>query len=318
MPAAAAEAATAATTTAAATTATTTAPATADPDSDASDEQKHQEQQQQQQQQHPMTAIPTRLGDDTAVVEVARNMERLVGPNVPGEFVRLASDGSDDFARAGCGDCQLFHDFLDPDTARDMFFKLSPPATVAAAAAAADANGGAAAAASTAAGALAAAAAATAPASGCEIVYQQWYHMPGARKSQHKPLLPLKRIKVAMTVAEDAQGRWPLYRFPVNNQQRYGETRPMTPTVEKIRLQVEAALGNKWHFNHAVVLFYRGLDDCIGFHKDKTLDLTPGAPIVSVSLGCERVCVNQEHWERSHVVTPCCCRSPANVAQRVC
>jgi len=36
------------------------------------------------------------------------------------------------------------------------------------------------------------------------------------------------------------------------------------------------------------VLLYRGGDDCIGFHKDKLLDLDPVAPIVSVSLGAAR------------------------------
>ena len=44
-------------------------------------------------------------------------------------------------------------------------------------------------------------------------------------------------------------------------------------------------------FNHAVVLLYRGADDCIGFHKDKLLDLDPAAPIVSVSLGAVRTYV---------------------------
>merc|ERR1711904_728141 len=63
----------------------------------------------------------------------------------------------------------------------------------------------------------------------------------------------------------------------------------MTPSVERVRRMVEETFEEKYIFNHAVVLYYRDLDDCIGFHKDKTLDLVPGAPIVSVSLGCERV-----------------------------
>jgi hypothetical protein len=68
--------------------------------------------------------------------------------------------------------------------------------------------------------------------------------MPVAKKP-HQALKPLQRVKVAMTVAPDEQGRWPLYRFPVNNQRRHGETRPMTPTVERVRLMVEKAFGNK-------------------------------------------------------------------------
>lgn len=140
--------------------------------------------------------LPTRLGDDTAIVQVDENI-RNFRPKV-GSFVRIASDGTDDFAQAGSGDCRLFSDFLDLEEARRMFDVLSRPV----------ADGG-------------------------EIDYQQWYHMPDLRR-RHRALRPLTRVKVAMTVAPDAQGRWPLYRFPVNNQHRYGETRPMTPTVEKV------------------------------------------------------------------------------------
>eukprot|EP00750_Incisomonas_marina_P002554 INCI12424.1.p1 GENE.INCI12424.1~~INCI12424.1.p1 ORF type:complete len:200 (-),score=28.90 INCI12424.1:838-1437(-) len=144
--------------------------------------------------------LPTRLGDDTAIVQVDKNVHNF-RPKV-GSFVRLASDGTDDFTQAGSGDCRLFSDFLDLEEARRMFDVLSRPV----------ADGG-------------------------EIEYQQWYHMPDFRR-RHRALRPLTRVKVAMTVAPDAQGRWPLYRFPVNNQRRYGETRPMTPTVEKVIFRV--------------------------------------------------------------------------------
>ena len=121
---------------------------------------------------------------------------------------------------------------------------------------------------------------------GGEIEYQQWYHMPD-RKKPHKPLRPLRRIKVAMTTApQGVNERTPHYRFPVNDQNRYGVVSPMTPTVNTIRLQIEALLGRS--FNHAVVLVYRDGDDGIGFHKDKMLDLDPDAPIVTISLGAAR------------------------------
>jgi hypothetical protein len=120
---------------------------------------------------------------------------------------------------------------------------------------------------------------------GGELPYQQWFHMPD-RKRPGRALKPLSRIKVAMAVPEAGSGRIPHYRFPVNDQHRYGVLAPMTPTVDAARRRLEALLGE--HFNHAVALVYRGGDDCIGFHKDKMLDLDPTAPIVSVSLGAVR------------------------------
>ena len=39
-------------------------------------------------------------------------------------------------------------------------------------------------------------------------------------------LRPLRRIKAAMATAADEQGRVPHYRFPVNDQCRYGVTSP--------------------------------------------------------------------------------------------
>ena len=170
------------------------------------------------------TTIPGRLGDDTAIVQVDERINSLK-PKL-GNFVRLPSavataDDDDEagaaraavqaaFETAGCGDCGLFPDFLDLDTARQMFHTLCRPAS-----------------------------------EGGEIDFQQWYHMPDRRRP-HKALRPLKRVKVAMTVAPDADGRWPLYRFPVNNQRRYGETRPMTPTVERVRQMVEKAFDNRY------------------------------------------------------------------------
>ena len=61
----------------------------------------------------------------------------------------------------------------------------------------------------------------------------------------------------------------------------------MTPTIEAIRLKVNEFTGID--FNHSVVLLYRNGDDCIGYHKDKTLDLDETSPIVSISLGVPRL-----------------------------
>jgi alkylated DNA repair dioxygenase AlkB len=64
------------------------------------------------------------------------------------------------------------------------------------------------------------------------------------------------------------------YRFPVNSQDHH-DVFPfhISPTVSKIKEKLVALTGIP--YNHAVVLLYRdGKDDCIGFHKDKTLDLS--------------------------------------------
>eukprot|EP00455_Lapot_gusevi_P053866 TRINITY_DN84_c0_g1_i1.p1 TRINITY_DN84_c0_g1~~TRINITY_DN84_c0_g1_i1.p1 ORF type:complete len:326 (+),score=151.67 TRINITY_DN84_c0_g1_i1:51-980(+) len=119
---------------------------------------------------------------------------------------------------------------------------------------------------------------------GGEIEYQQWYHMPNAKRP-NEPLQKLRRIKRALA-NPTPEGLIPHYRFPVNDQNRYGVQTPMSPTIEAIRRRVEALTGIP--FNHAVILLYRGGDDCIGFHKDKELDLVEGSPIVSISFGDAR------------------------------
>lgn len=123
---------------------------------------------------------------------------------------------------------------------------------------------------------------------GGEIEYQQWHAMPN-RKKPDAALHPLRRLKIAMAKPHAETGQTPHYRFPVNNQHRHGVVTPMTPTVDAIRTRVEAATGVA--FNHAVVLLYRDGNDCIGFHRDKMLDLDPKSPIVSVSLGAVRTYV---------------------------
>jgi len=113
-----------------------------------------------------------------------------------------------------------------------------------------------------------------------EIEYQQWHHMP----SKKNELLPLSRLKIAMANT-DSDGWTPHYRFPVNNQNHHGVL-PFSKTVKSIMDKLIEH--TKIPFNHAVVLLYRDGDDCIGFHKDKTLDLSSTDPIASISLGQER------------------------------
>jgi len=114
---------------------------------------------------------------------------------------------------------------------------------------------------------------------GGEIEYQQWYHMPD-KKKPNEALKRLQRVKVAMADPEEAGLPW--YRFPVNDQERYGIL-PMSPTIRELCSRASKRTG--FIFNHAVVLYYADGNECIGFHKDKTLDLDEEAPIVSISLG---------------------------------
>lgn len=127
---------------------------------------------------------------------------------------------------------------------------------------------------------------------GGEIPYQQWYHMV-PRKSKSAPLLPLSRIKCALAVPDASDGWMPHYRFPVNDQNRY-PVLPVSssPTLEGILTKLRAKTGIA--YNHAVVLLYRDGEDAIGFHKDKTVDLDPSAPIASISLGAARPYVLKE------------------------
>jgi uncharacterized protein (DUF924 family)/alkylated DNA repair dioxygenase AlkB len=117
---------------------------------------------------------------------------------------------------------------------------------------------------------------------GGEIKYQQWHHMPDKK---HK-LLPLSRLKIAMADVH-TDGWMPHYRFPVNNQDHHGVFPfDISLAVSKIKEKLIAFTGIP--FNHAVVLLYRDGKDCIGFHKDKTLDLSDTSPIASISLGQPR------------------------------
>lgn len=114
-----------------------------------------------------------------------------------------------------------------------------------------------------------------------EIKYQQWHHMPNKKKE----LLPLSRLKIAMADIDD-KGWIPHYRFPVNNQDHHG-VYPFSDTIKEIRDKLIKETGIQ--FNHSVVLLYRDGNDCIGFHKDKTLDLSETEPIASITLGQDRI-----------------------------
>ena len=79
-------------------------------------------------------------------------------------------------------------------------------------------------------------------------------------------------------------GEVPIYRHPAD------ESPPLlsfTPIIWKIKREVELFLDQP--FNHALIQLYRGGEDNISEHSDKTLDIVRGSSIVNVSLGAERV-----------------------------
>lgn len=206
---------------------------------------------------------PELQGDDTALVENFRISK-------PGLKVEVFSS-PDRVLQVGAGDTYVIPGFLSEQEADEAFNFLN-----------ADHTG-----------------------KGKEIQYQQWYHMPDAKKEKKGhteiPLRPLTRVKVAQADPLP-DGTLPYYRFPVNQQSKFGTT-PFTPTVKRVLEKVKAwlqedspggSLTRPFELNHAVILLYRGAKDRIGLHKDKLLDLNEGAPIVSVSLGQARVYVLQD------------------------
>lgn len=79
-------------------------------------------------------------------------------------------------------------------------------------------------------------------------------------------------------------GSIPLYRFPIDI---YPRVEQFTPTVDKIRLELERRLNTE--FNHCIIQLYRDGSDNISSHSDKTLDIKPNSLIINYSAGAMRV-----------------------------
>ncbi|TVY80497.1 DNA oxidative demethylase ALKBH2 [Lachnellula suecica] len=91
-------------------------------------------------------------------------------------------------------------------------------------------------------------------------------------------------VAVQGRVADD--GSIPIYRHPAD------ESPPLLPfssTVSLIQAKVEETLGHP--VNHVLIQFYRGGQDYISEHSDKTLDIVPKTFIANVSLGAQRTMV---------------------------
>ncbi|KAL7274262.1 hypothetical protein RUND412_002841 [Rhizina undulata] len=108
-----------------------------------------------------------------------------------------------------------------------------------------------------------------------EVAWRSMFHRGG-----EVPRL----VAVEGEILED--GSFPIYRHPSDESP---PLLPFSPTVSRIRDHVERVL--KHPVNHVLIQHYRGGDDYISEHSDKTLDIVRGSKIVNVSLGAERTMV---------------------------
>ncbi|KAK4205519.1 hypothetical protein QBC40DRAFT_320404 [Triangularia verruculosa] len=92
--------------------------------------------------------------------------------------------------------------------------------------------------------------------------------------------------RIAVQGSVDADGNMPVYRHPADESP---PLLPFSPTVLAIKTAVEAHLGHP--LNHVLIQHYRGGNDYISEHSDKTLDVVPSSFIANVSLGAERTMV---------------------------
>ncbi|KAK8068995.1 hypothetical protein PG994_005611 [Apiospora phragmitis] len=82
------------------------------------------------------------------------------------------------------------------------------------------------------------------------------------------------------------EGDIPIYRHPADESP---PLLPWTSTVKQIKDVVQQKVGHP--LNHALIQLYRGGNDYISEHSDKTLDIAKGSYIVNVSLGAERTMI---------------------------
>lgn len=89
----------------------------------------------------------------------------------------------------------------------------------------------------------------------------------------------------------------PLYRHPCDE---HPTLHQCTPTVAKLRDIASNVVGQT--LNHALIQMYRGGDDYISEHADKTLDIERGSDIVNFSIGATRTLILRpkkgDEWEK--------------------
>ena len=105
-----------------------------------------------------------------------------------------------------------------------------------------------------------------------EIKWQKMFHVSGE----------VPRLVCVQGQVED-DGTTPIYRHPSDHSL---PLLPFSSSVETIRKRVETIVGHP--MNHVLIQLYRGGEDYISEHSDKTLDIVRGSSIVNVSLGAQR------------------------------
>ncbi|KAI0454292.1 hypothetical protein F5B21DRAFT_514744 [Xylaria acuta] len=114
-----------------------------------------------------------------------------------------------------------------------------------------------------------------------EVAWQRMSHQGG-----EVPRLVAVQGLVTATADDDDdgdEGSKPVYRHPADASP---PLRAFTPSVDAVRRVVEEALGHE--LNHVLIQLYRGGEDYISEHSDKTLDIARDSFIANVSLGAER------------------------------
>ncbi|KAK0669882.1 hypothetical protein QBC41DRAFT_100902 [Cercophora samala] len=92
--------------------------------------------------------------------------------------------------------------------------------------------------------------------------------------------------RIAVQGEVDKDGNMPVYRHPADESP---PLLPFSPTVLQIKTEIEKHLGHP--LNHVLIQHYRGGNDYISEHSDKTLDIVPNSFIANLSLGAERTMV---------------------------
>lgn len=104
-----------------------------------------------------------------------------------------------------------------------------------------------------------------------EVTWEEMFHMGK----------PVPRL---VSIQGSPHGQdMPCYRHPVDS---HPSVQDFTPVVRYIVTHACERFGHI--FNHALIQWYRGGEDNISEHADKTLDIKHGTPILNISLGCSR------------------------------
>lgn len=97
-------------------------------------------------------------------------------------------------------------------------------------------------------------------------------------------------ISIQGDVTSDDEGRtYPLYRHPADEQPIL---EPWSPTSKLLAKKMGELLGCT--FNHALIQYYRGGEDYISEHSDKTIDVQAHSNIINLTFGAKRTLILRE------------------------